>query len=225
MRRLFVLLFSVVTLYGYAGSRLALLYISADTVPCAGYSSCLLARDRPDKEWKVFSQPITGFTQEAGYEYCLLVEVSVARSDPPVPFDSVHFHYVLKEIRSKTKKTDSLQPGVAIIPDSVRWMLYKLRAKDGTKTFSIQKVFIKFNNKAGTITGDTDCNIVYANFTMDSVNLRFDNILTTEIACRKHAIEPEFLQALRAVSRYKLTKDLLYLYIDQSLAALFTRKK
>jgi len=221
---LFLLFF--ISLRSFSAVYLKVLYIADHTVDCAD-KKCLLTRDAPTDAYQIFDKKIEGFTYEAGYEYCILLEIQTPGiSVPAVPFDSSQIKYVLSEIKSKTK-TDTTKTVVNTrlsIPDTSKWTLYKLRTKDGTRTFSVTKAFMQFDMKNNTVSGNTDCNSFTASLSIDS-SFKFENIITTKMACLKLSIEPEFLVAIKSVNKYKATAKLLYLYDDKKLVALFTRKK
>lgn len=219
--RLFFLILCVLFLSdSYAISYLKVLYVSDKQTDCDS-SKCLLTRDEPHGEWKTFNQTIEGFNYKEGYEYCLLVEVQTADSSPAV-------RYILSEIKSKTKKdTPETQTEKAVlkIDDSSTWLIYKLKMKDGIKTFTLQKAYLHFDLKSNTVTGNTDCNSFSATITVDKTQLTFENVITTKMTCKKHSIETDFLKAINTTTNYKVASKMLYLYRGKSLVALFTLKK
>src|SRR6476646_5056543 len=133
MRWLLWLMFAITCIPTFSRSFLKIIYVSSQTPECDTLHTCLFIKDSPDQEWRSFQQPIEGFQYTPGYEYCLLVEVSKVNSNPPVPFDTVHLQYKLTEIRSKVNKlVASDVSGDIQNVDTVKWMLYKLKTKDGT---------------------------------------------------------------------------------------------
>jgi heat shock protein HslJ len=213
----------------FSAVYLKVVYIADHSVDC-GTQKCLLSRDAPTDTYHIFDKTIEGFSYEDGYEYCILMEIRTpSASTPLAPFDSSQIKYVLSEIKSKTKtKTEGTvtvkQTSIAI-PDSSKWLLYKLRLKDETKTFSIQKAYLQFDIKNNTVSGSSDCNSLNANFTADSTAFKFENIVTTKMACGKRSIETVFLNALNSTTKIKFTSKLLYLFKGKTMVALFTRKK
>ncbi|MFN8237094.1 MAG: META domain-containing protein [Chitinophagales bacterium] len=220
MRHLFLLMAVFFLLNGYSISYLKVMYVSDRQSDC-DTGKCLLTRDEPIGEWKTFHYPIEGFNYKEGYEYCLLVEIQTSDSTPSA-------RYLLSEIKSKIKK-DTADAGIAKpalpIADSSTWLLYKLKMKDGIKTFSLQKAYLQFDIKNNTVNGNTDCNTFNASISIDNTQLVFENILTTKMACKKHSIEADFLKALTSATHYKVASKMLYLYKGKSLLALFTKKK
>lgn len=208
----------------FSAVYLKVIYIADSMVVC-GTDKCLLTRDAPTDIYRVIDKKIEGFNYQEGYEYCLLIEIQTPGvSDPPIPFDSSQIRYVLSEIRSKVKTSSvtTIKKGIDI-PDSCKWMLYKLKMKDGTRTFSITKAFIQFNTYSNTLSGSSDCNGFNATYTNDSI-FRIDNISSTLLSC-KRSIEKEFMAALSTTNHLKITSKLLYLYNDKKLLAIFIRKK
>lgn len=205
----------------FSSVYLKVLYVADHKTDC-GTTKCLLTRDTPTDTFSVFNHTIGGFNYEEGYEYCLLVEVQQS--------DSQQLKYILSELKSKTKTilntATALKKQFLSIPDSSKWMLYKLRMKDGsTRTFSLQKAYLQFDTKNNTVSGNTDCNALSAGFTIDSSSFKFDNIVTTKMACGKHAIEQEFLNMMNSATNYKVTSKLFYLLKGKTLLGLFTLRK
>jgi heat shock protein HslJ len=214
----------------FAAVYLKVVYI-ADYKSDCGIGKCILTRDAPTDSFTVFNNNIEGFTYEEGFEYCILMEIQTPGvSEPAIPFDSTQIKYVLSEIKSKVKtKKDSVTKNTTInsaITGSSKWMLYKLKMKDGsTRTFSIQKAFLQFDTKNNTISGSTECNGFTASVDITENTLIITNANSTLLACGKRSIEPAFLEMLKNTTHYKATSKLLYLYKDKKLLGLFTRKK
>lgn len=209
-----------------AAVYLKVLYVANHKVDC-GNQKCLLTRDSPTDTFQIFDNKIEGFNYQEGFEYCLLIEVQTPGvSVPAIPYDSSQIKYVLSEIKSKIK-TDTSETSIkpaALIPDSSKWVLYKLKTKDGTKTLSISKSYLQFDTKNNIVIGNTDCNDFTSSINIDS-NLVFENIITTKMNCKRTSNESAFLNALNSTTKFKVTSKLLYLYHDKKLVAMFTRKK
>ncbi len=228
MRKSLTVFLFFTSLHTFSSVYLKVVYISGSKADC-GINKCFLIRENPVENYTIFNYTIEGFDFEEGYEYCLLVEIQTAGIIlPSVSNDSTQAKYVLSEIKSKTKinneEVSSFKKAI-FISDSSKWMLYKLRMKDGTKTFSIQKAFLQFDINNNTINGNTECNSLNAGFIIDSTTCKFINIITTKMICGKHSIEPVFLNMMKSVTNYRATSKLLYLFKEKTLLALFTRKK
>lgn len=227
MRKLFFLIGLLYSSCSFSAVYLKVIYIADHQEDC-GTKKCLLTRDAPTDAYQIFDKKIEGFAYEEGFEYCILLEIQTPGvSTPAIPFDSSQIKYVLSEVKSKMKTVvqNNLKPVVTSIPDTSKWMLYKLRLKDETKTFSIQKAYLQFDIKNSTVSGNTECNSLNATFSIDSTSFKFDNIITTKMACGKRSIEPLFLSMLNSITNYKVTSKLLYLFKGKTMLALFTRKK
>ncbi len=210
----------------YAAVYLKVIYIADHTENCNG-QKCLLVRDSPTDIFQVFDKKIEGFNYQEGFEYCLLIEVQTQGvSEPAIPTDSSQIKYVLSEIKSKIKINSSVTTTkiATSISDSSKWILYKLKTKDGTKTFSVSKAYLQFDVKNNIAIGNTDCNDFTASFSLDT-SLIFENIVTTKMNCKKYSSETAFLNALNSTNKFKVRSNLLYLYNDKKLVAIFTRKK
>lgn len=204
----------------FSEEYLKVLYVADYSTNC-GQQKCLMVRSSPEQPYQQISQQIEGFNYKEGFEYCLLVTYKST--------DSTSITYTLSEIKSKIKTQNTLNEDVkktqTILPDSSVWLLYKLRLKDGSnRTFSIQKVFLQFDAVNNTFKGNTGCNTVSGDFTLDSNKIHFDNIITTQAACGKHSIEKEILDALNKAAEIKVSKKLLYLTNGKTLLGLFTKK-
>ncbi len=211
MRWFILLSFLFSTQYEFAASYLKVLYVADHKE-----NDLYLIRENPTEAWKPTSAAIEGFTYEPGYEYCILVEAQ--------SLDSLKMEkYIFKELKSKAYTNAahlSTTPG-----DTTKWLLYKMKRKDGTQTFSLTKAYLQFNFKDKTFNGESDCNTISGTIRTDSTNLKFENIGITQHPCGKHSIQPDLLKVLSQTTSFKMTKNLLYLYKDKFLLALFNRKK
>jgi len=224
MKKIILLFIFFSAFKAFSAVYLKVLYI-ADSSVIYNSKKCLLTRDSPTDIYQVFDKTIEGFTYEEGFEYCILMEIQTPGiSEPPIPFDSSQIKYVLSEIKSKKKTSVHTTIKSITIPDSSRWILYKLKTKDGTKTFSISKAYLQFDVKNNIVTGNTDCNDFTASFSTDTT-IKFENIITTKMSCKKFSNETAFLNMLNTATKLKVTQKLLYLFDDKKLLALFTRKK
>ncbi len=220
MRKALTLLILFCSLATFSQEYLKVIYISSEKSPCDDTINCLKYRENTEDNWKILPYLITGFNAEPGYEYCLLMEVSKERKDT-ITFEK----YRLIEIRSKAKKerTSNISNKNSI-PTDVKWFLYKLRTKDGTRTFSISKAYLIFQSN-NQITGNTDCNNLFSSYSADSTALSFGTIGTTKMYCKKNTIENDFLFALSQTTQYKINSRLLYMYKGKSLFAVFIKDK
>lgn len=229
MKRILVLASFIVSLNASAESYLKIIYIADSTVECNNGEECLQIRDAPTTNWSVYNGLIDGFTYENGFEYCLLVDVLSNKTNGPTD-DSIVELYKLKEVKYKkatsSKTNDTLSAAsTSTIPDSSKWILYKLKRKEGTKTFSISKAYIQFDMVNNKMEAYADCNTIQAAIFSDNMQLKIENISVSSLTCGKKSIETDFINTLKAVTHYKIKSKLLYLYNNSSLLALFTLKK
>lgn len=229
MKKIIVFHLFFLSFQAFSAVYLKVVYIADHKTDC-GSNKCLLIRDAPTDTFSAFKNTIEGFKYEEGFEYCILMEIQTPGvSEPAIPFDSSQIKYVLSEVKSKVKtKKDSATKNIIInsaITDSSKWMLYKLKMKDGTKTFSIQKAFLQFDLKNNTVSGSTDCNGFTSSIDIQENTLSFKNTTSTLLACGKRSIEPTFLNMLNTATNYKVVKNLLYIYKGKYLMAVFTKKK
>ncbi|MDB5228138.1 MAG: hypothetical protein JWN78_2331 [Bacteroidota bacterium] len=216
-------LFLLISIPVFAENYFKVIYVADHKVDCGNSKKCFLTRDSPTEQWETFESSIEGFNFVEGYEYCILVEIQSPLLSNSIA-DSIHPKYILNDIKSKIK-TGNTSRIIKNIPDSSKWILYKLKTKDGTKTFSIPKAYLQFHTKNNTINGNTECNDLNATFKLDSSQLKFEDISTTKMACKKHSIEPAFLKMMNEATNYKVASNLLYIYKSKYLLAMFTRKK
>lgn len=220
--RSILLLLLLIPVQLFSENYYKVIYIADHKADCGNGKKCLLTRDSPSEVWEIFENNIEGFNYEEGYEYCVLAEIQYPFSGGVS--DSVHPKYILNDIKSKIK-TGKISQGIKNIPDSSKWILYKLKTRDGNRTFSMPKAYLQFYIKSNTISGNTECNDLSATFTIDSFQIKFENITTTKIACKKRSIEPDFLKMMKEASHYKIASNVLYIYKGKYLLAMFTRKK
>jgi hypothetical protein len=81
-----------------------MLWIREHLVDCEGSEpmKCLQVRDSEQGEWRLFYDPIQGFSHEDSFAYQIRVEVI---DSPSPPMDSSSKRYRLIEIVSKKKVT------------------------------------------------------------------------------------------------------------------------
>ena len=85
---------------GLTDPEVLTLFIGPQLVDCqaVGPQTCMLVRESPDEEWRLFYSAIAGFEFEAGFFYELRVERH--RVENP-PADGSRFRYVLLQLVSK----------------------------------------------------------------------------------------------------------------------------
>jgi heat shock protein HslJ len=215
----FLLYFFILTSISLQASNyLKVMYIADSTTTC-GDKKCMMYRNSPEENYQPLPTTIEGFIYKEGFEYCILVTAKT--------IDSTHTTYKLQEIKSKTKgvKTNKDTLHSTIFNDTT-WLLYKLRMKDGnTRSFTLQKAYLKLDFYTHTITGNSDCNSISGEFTITDAAIKFENIVSSNAACGKHSIDKEFMQMFYTADKIKINGKLLYLTKGKMLLGLFTLKK
>ena len=210
-----IFILSATTLH--AAEYLKIMYI-ADTTANCGDAKCLYYRNSPEEQYRILTVPIEGFTYKEGFEYCILVAAK--------NIDSLHTSYKLQDIKAKIKLQKNTDTSHSAAINDTAWWLYKLRMKDGgIRTFTLQKAYLKFDFYTHTFIGYSDCNTISGEFTITATAIKFDNIVSSNIACGKHSIDKEFMQLLYTADTIKISGKLLYLTKRKTLLGLFTLKK
>lgn len=219
---LFVLTgFFLFPLSSWASSWLKVVYLADHKVACDSLQTCYLIKNSPQENWTPLPVPIEGFRYEEGYAYCLLLEVQ----DTVISGHSGQ-HYIFHQILSKEKTNpENTYTLPTLIPDSCKWMLYKLKTADGTQTFSLPKAYLQFGRANEAVNGESGCNHFTSPVLMDSTHLSFYDLRSGNNKCSRHSIEPELLKALKNTTHYKISKSMLYLYREKYLLAIFLLSK
>lgn len=202
----------------FASDYLKVIYISDHTVKY-GNTEYLLVRDMPTDTFSVFNNKIVGFAYEAGYTYCLLVNVHI----------NTDTTYTLNEIKLKSKiennVVSNINTTIKLPFDTCKWILYKLKLKDGIKTYSVPKAYLQFDLQKQILIGNTDCNDFLVTYSIQDDSISFSITQIANAICNKRSIEPDFLALLKNTTRFKIIGKLLYLYDNKKLLGLFTKKK
>jgi heat shock protein HslJ len=103
------------------------------------------------------------------------------------------------------------------------WMLEFLKdANYNPQTETDQRPSIEIHLKDNKVTGNTGCNTMNGNVTIEEDQITFADIVTTKKFCSR-GIEPEFLIALGMVNNYKIEKMELHLYQDDEELMIFQK--
>ncbi len=107
---------------------------------------------------------------------------------------------------------------VATIPPT-RWTLTELRGK---ATRKVQKEDPFMNVAANrTFTAYAGCNSIGGKFTVNGSQIKFDDVIRTEMACEGAALETPFIQALSEADNFIVNGKRLQLRRGQSVIAKF----
>lgn len=101
------------------------------------------------------------------------------------------------------------------------WKLLKIEGKAA----ETDKAFIKFDQKNGSMGGSGSCNFIGAKFAKNANEIKFTDISTTVMACRKGmADEYNFLENLKRVNEYKIEDGKLLLLENDVVVLEFESK-
>ena len=103
------------------------------------------------------------------------------------------------------------------------WILEFIKGVDyNPKTQTDLRPTIEIHLKDKTVTGNTGCNNMNGNVTIEEDQITFSDIITTKMICAE-SIEQEFLIALGMVNNYKIEKLELHLYQDDDEIMIFQK--
>lgn len=103
------------------------------------------------------------------------------------------------------------------------WILEFIKGADyNPKTETNERPTIEIHLKDNTVTGNTGCNNMSGNVTIEEDQITFSDIITTKKFC-SDSIEQEFLIALGMVNNYKIEKMKLHLYQDEEELMIFQK--
>lgn len=92
------------------------------------------------------------------------------------------------------------------------WRLFELNGKTYNSTGDQLEIYIELDESENRISGTAGCNRIMGGFTSDKeLELRFDKVATTLMACPDMETESEFLKMLEKVDNYNLKNDTLSL--------------
>jgi len=103
------------------------------------------------------------------------------------------------------------------------WVLEFLKGVDyNPQNETNERPTIEIHLKDNTVTGNTGCNNMNGNITVEEDQITFSDIITTKKFCSE-SIEQEFLIALGMVNNYKIEKMKLHLYQDDEELMIFQK--
>jgi heat shock protein HslJ len=123
----------------------------------------------------------------------------------------------------KNKKKKAKISSVKGIPIHGQWVLETIEKEFNTLTnttknsvIQIEPNLLKFNGKGG-------CNSIGGNLKIEKNNIKFSNIIGTEMFCDNMQQEDLFLGLLEMATQYKIIGGQLMLYKDTNLLMTFGR--
>ena len=103
------------------------------------------------------------------------------------------------------------------------WILEFIKGVNyNPNTETNERPTIEIHLKNNTVTGNTGCNNMNGNVTVEEDQITFSDIITTKKFCAE-SIEQEFLIALGMVNNYKIEKMKLHLYQDDEELLIFQK--
>lgn len=112
--------------------------------------------------------------------------------------------------------------GEFINPDArinEHWTLYSLNGKEITKQdSSFSMPYLQFSVAKQKVFGNTSCNVLNGNFSINDSSITFSKMATTKRACIDQKLEQPFLEALNKVNNFEIANgELILLNQDDTL--------
>jgi heat shock protein HslJ len=129
------------------------------------------------------------------------VTTKVIRQDTTYIKDSIEFYETEFEARQKNY--------LDVLVGS--WNIDTMHRQARLPGEQLRNVYITFNNN-NTFSGNAGCNRISGRFILKGTSIKFENIISTEMACPKIEEEIAFLKLLQGtVSAYTVTQNTLWL--------------
>lgn len=179
------------------------IYVAPNRLDCVGVTpqKCMLVRENPEDDWKLFYDEIEDFQYEEGYLYKLRVNEETVAS---APADSSTIHLKLVEEVSKTPITSSLV--------GTNWKLETLNGKSPIDKSEITAIF----GADGGLYGSAGCNSYRTKYQVGGQEITINPAATTRMACSEPAgvMEQEsvYLSSLESAKTFKIIGYRLELY-------------
>lgn len=181
-----------------------ILYVGPAMADCVGVGpmTCLMVKDAPADDYRMFYSPIKGFDYVPGYEYELRVEVTKREN---VPADASALVYTLIEVVGKKKA------GIAI--DSTAWALSSYLSVSGTMDPRVEKSIVNMKIANGKITGNAGANRFFGGCKVDGSLIRISATGSTMMMGTPElmAQENQFLKHLQESVDYMMVGEELRL--------------
>lgn len=92
------------------------------------------------------------------------------------------------------------------------WALEKMKGKElREEDFLKRRPYMEINTSNMTFMGNADCNSMSGQFFSERDKLRFQNIVSTQMACEEGNLDAEFIDALQASTHYTIGDNRLWL--------------
>lgn len=185
------------------------IYVGPEQVDCVGVGPqlCLLVRESPDEEYRMFYDSIEGFQFEPGYEYELRVRVETVENPPA---DASSMRYVLIEEVSRTPVSGS--PEVTL--EGPEWLLSELRGPEGELQPALPGVDATAIFDGERVGGNGSCNQYGGSYTLDGSSLSIGPLMSTMMACQEPGVmeqEAALTGLMAQVASYQIEGETLRL--------------
>ena len=177
----------------------------------AGKGSCFAVSENPsldEANWVQWSQNIEGFSFEEG----ILKQIEIREEtiqNPPADGSSIKYT-LIREI----KKQEDMRTRI-----NGQWILVKLNNKPINKMVKTPTISIDLSESR--VSGSTGCNNYKTKIlSLGTKDIKLSAAMSTKMACMGKNIEPEFLNALSAVTSYGFENDVLNFYDEKGSSVL-----
>lgn len=153
-------------------------YVGPQMVDCTGVApqKCLLVKENPEDEFRMFYDTIAGFEFEPGYEYELIIREEQTENPPA---DASSIKWTLVKIVSRTPVTNSLEGEL--------WGLFSYLNAQGELVDVLPGSQATAEFMDGQVTGNGSCNNYFGSVEIDGNQIKFGQLGSTQMFC----VDPE----------------------------------
>ncbi len=119
--------------------------------------------------------------------------------------------------------TGPSQPGVV----ETQWNLIELNGSAVNVPGNEGQVYIYLQQEGDKLSGSDGCNRFFGSYDLSGASLQFHSVTQTLMACRGAFTdrEAEFVDALKLVTSYQISENILQLKVDDRVLARFQARK
>ena len=214
------------------------MYVAHHLADCVGVApmNCMLVRDNPEGEWKLFYDEIQGFDYEPGFDYELMIRTEEI---PNPPADASSIRFILVEVVSKTPMSSEGGAAAELVAGDWRLAAFSDEVLSAAGVDPMPAAEMQASKGRGvTITfledgqvgGNSGCNQYTGSYTIEGGHsLSFGQLASTRKMCPPPLMELETLtlETLEAVEgvyvRDETTLELSG--ADEALLATFVKSE
>jgi len=173
-------------------------YVGPEMIDCVGVApqKCLLVKENPQDEYRMFYDTIEGFEFEPGYVYELVVMEGVVENPPA---DASAIKWTLVEVVSKTPIVSTLE--------GVLWGMVSYLNAGGDLVDALPGSTVTAEFKVGQVSGNGGCNNYFGSAEITGDQIKIGQLGSTEMYCGEPQglMEQEsgYLAALQKAASYK----------------------